>query len=226
MAFRECVLFYVKWPEPGKVKTRLAVDIGAGHAAGLYRCFILDMLAALAQNPQPIYICYAPADAGTNFRRWLGPAYRYLPQSGTDLGARMQHSFQQAFQLGFKSACLLGSDLPALPPEYVTEAFTRLYQYDSVIGPSKDGGYYLIGFRRTTFFPDIFQDVAWSQPTVYQATLRKYVHRGTTFFTLFPWDDIDNWRDLQQWYQQHQHDECRVPHTCAYIQNLSEALTS
>ncbi|GAK61556.1 hypothetical protein U27_01457 [Candidatus Vecturithrix granuli] len=223
MAFRECVLFYVKWPEPGKVKTRLAADIGDEHAAGFYRCFILDMLAALAHNPQPICICYAPAESEFNFRRWLGPAYYYLPQSGDDLGERMQRSFQQAFQRGFESACLVGSDLPALPPEYVNEAFTRLHQYDSVIGPSNDGGYYLIGFRRETFFPEIFQNIAWSQPTVYQVTLAKYRQRETRLFPLFSWDDVDNWRDLQQWYQLGC-DKRRAPRTCAYFTTLRNNL--
>ncbi len=216
-ALHECLLFYAKWLEQGKVKTRLARYLGDIHAVGLYRCFILDMLEALAGNPQPIYICYTPKDAELNFKHWLGTTCHYLPQSGQNLGEKMQHSFQQAFQLGFQSVCLVGSDLPALPPEYVNEAFERLHHYDSVIGPSDDGGYYLIGFRQTTFFPEIFQNIQWSQNTVWQETLRKYTQHRTTFFTLSPWNDLDNLCDLKQWYKYHFENEKLAPRTCAYI---------
>jgi rSAM/selenodomain-associated transferase 1 len=217
MAFKECLLFYVKWPEAGKVKTRLATHIGNKHAVGLYQCFILDTLAALTRNPRPIYICYTPKEAELNFQRWLGMTYHYLPQSGHDLGAKMCHSFQHLFQLGFQSICLVGSDLPGLPPEYVHKAFERLHQYDSVIGPSHDGGYYLIGFRRATFFPEIFQDIEWSQSTVYQETIKKYAQQNATFFPVFSWDDVDTVYDLEQWYLYHQGDETLAPRTVAYI---------
>jgi uncharacterized protein len=218
---QECVLFFVKWPEPGQVKTRLAAALGDEHAVGLYRCFVLDLLAALAQNPQPIAICYAPSGAEADFRRWLGPAYAYWPQSGADLGDRMRQAFEDAFQRGARSACLMGSDLPALPPAYVMTAFERLHQYDSVLGPSPDGGYYLIGFQHATFSRDIFQGILWSQPTVYQATLARYAEHGLTYSALPPWDDVDTWTDLRRWYQQHRRHEGRAPRTCAYMRRLA-----
>jgi rSAM/selenodomain-associated transferase 1 len=225
MVFQECLLLYTKWPELGNVKTRLAADIGDKHAVGLYRCFILDMLAVLTQNPQPVYICYTPADTEANFRHWLGPAYHYLPQYGADLGDRMQRSFHHVFQCGVQSACLIGSDLPALPSEYVNEAFTRLHQHDSVIGRADDGGYYLIGFRRETFFPEIFQGIPWSQPTVYQATLAKYRQRGTRFFPLFSWVDIVYVQEMGHWFRLYLNVEYRAPSTVAYIRCHLDGLT-
>ena len=220
MMCKECLLFYVKWPEAGKVKTRLAKRLGDEHAVGLYRCFILDMLTAFGRNSHPIFICFTPKEAELHFQCWLGSTYHYLPQSGHDLGARMCHSFQYAFQCGFQSVCLVGSDLPGLPPEYVNEAFTRLHQYDSVIGPSYDGGYYLLGFRQTTFFPEIFQGIRWSQSTVYQETIEKYAQQSATFFPLFSWNDVDTVHDLEQWYLRHQDDETLAPRTLAYTRRL------
>lgn len=217
---KECVLFYVKWPDAGKVKTRLASQLGDEQAVGLYRCFVLDMLTAFARNPQPIVICFTPKAAARDFHRWLGGSYHYLPQSGHDLGARMRQSFQHAFQLGFQAACLVGSDLPALPPAYLTEAFDCLRQYDSVIGPSQDGGYYLIGFRQATFFPEIFQGIQWSQNTVYQETIEKYTQQNVPFFPLSSWEDVDTIQDLEQWYLAHQNDDTLAPRTLAYIHRL------
>ncbi len=215
-----CILFYVKFPEAGQVKTRLARDIGDAHAVELYRCFILDMLDSFAQLPQQVFICYAPEEAEQQFKEWLGETYLYMPQAGRDLGTRMRNSFQEAFDCGFQHVCIIGSDLPDLPDQYVTEAFERLHSFDSIIGPSHDGGYYLLGFRNETFFPEIFQDISWSQSSVYMETIKKFTQQKTNFFTLAPWDDIDNLQELQQWDQQ-QTDNTRALRTMSYLHQLN-----
>lgn len=224
MSSAECLLFYVKWPEPGKVKTRIAQSCGDDHAVGLYRCFILDMLDALAQNPQPVCVCYSPEEALPDFKLWLKETYLYLPQRGLNLGERMCNSFQDAFQLGFQSVCLIGSDLPDLPPEYVREAFERLSVYESVIGPSVEGGYYLLGFRKETFFTEIFSDINWSQSTVYGETINKYEQRETKFTALSPWNDIDNLQGLQEWYRNNRNVNTRAARTLTHLRGMEELL--
>jgi len=224
MSSSECLLFYVKWPEPGRVKTRLALCCGDDHAVGLYRCFTLDMLDALAQNSQPVCICYSPDESLPDFKSWLGDTYLYLPQHGHDLGERMCNSFQDAFLLGFQSVCLVGSDLPDLPPGYVKEAFERLSVYESVIGPSVEGGYYLIGFRKETFFPAIFRNVQWSSSGVYRETVRRYEQRGTKFFALSSWNDIDTVQDLRQWYGKNRNGSTRAARTMKYLQHIEQLL--
>jgi rSAM/selenodomain-associated transferase 1 len=220
----ECLLFFVKWPEPGKVKTRLAINCGDDNAVGLYRCFILDMLDALAQNPQPVCICYSPEEALPDFKSWLKEKYMYLPQRGNDLGERMRHSFQDAFRLGFDSVCLTGSDLPDLPAEYVREAFEHLAAYESVIGPSVEGGYYLMGFRKETFFSGIFDGINWSQSTVYRETIRKYEERGTKFIALPPWNDIDDLQGLKEWYRKNRNFKTHSARTMTYLNGIEKLL--
>ncbi|MBD3308960.1 DUF2064 domain-containing protein [candidate division KSB3 bacterium] len=226
MTRQACLLFYLKFPERGKVKTRLARDIGDEHAVELYCCFIRDMLETLAQIPQQICLCYAPQTAEPRFRRWLEGDFVYLPQHGNNLGERMGNSFQGAFRLGFERVVLIGSDLPDLPAQYVEMAFERLESYKSVIGPSGDGGYYLLGFRRETFVPEVFQDIGWSQSSVYEETLTKLTRHGTDFLALPVWHDIDNLSELHQWYSRQQVQQggtSRAVRTHAYVHHHLQA---
>ncbi len=182
------------------------------------------MLDALAQNPQPVCICYSPEESLPDFKIWLKGTYIYMPQYGHDLGERMCNSFQDAFQLGFQSVCLIGSDLPDLPPEYVREAFERLSRYESVIGPSIEGGYYLLGFRKETFFPEIFSDINWSQATVYGETVRKYEQQGTKITVLSPWNDMDDLEDLRMLRKNGRNSAIRAPRTTSYLHGIEELL--
>jgi rSAM/selenodomain-associated transferase 1 len=217
---KESLLFYVKFPEKGNVKTRLAKDIGEQHTVELYKCFVLDILAMLAETPQTVCICYAPEDAEQRFRAWLGDAYLYMAQQGDDLGERMNNSFQEALQHGFEKVVIIGSDLPDLPSQYIVKAFEKLRTFESVIGPSDDGGYYLLGFRNDTFFPEVFQDIIWSHPLVYTETLKKLEKRGVNFFRLPEWNDIDNLDELQQWYKRNRSENTRAIRTMTYIKNM------
>lgn len=219
------VLFYVKFPEYGKVKTRLADAIGHEHAVALYRCFLLDMLdmlgrAALHNRDIRICICYTPENAGAAFRALFGDHYPYyFPQHGNDLGERMQHSFQQAFFSGFERVVVLGSDIPDLPAHIVTTAFERLDLFDAVIGPSGDGGYYLLGFRQETFFPEVFREIAWSTATVCAETLKKLEQAGRTISLLPEWRDIDHHTDLQRFYARNRRQHEYATQTMLYLRS-------
>jgi rSAM/selenodomain-associated transferase 1 len=214
----ECLVFLVKYPEQGCVKTRLAKTLGDEHATGLYTCFILDMLATIEATSAMVCICYTPEHTEHRFRTWLGDQYLYMAQQGDDLGQRMTQAFQDAFQHGFERVLILGSDLPDLPLHCITRAFDQLQTVDSVIGPSGDGGYYALGFQKETFFPEVFQDMLWSRSSVYAATLKKLEHHHVTFSVLPAWNDIDNLDELQQWYRRNRSTEAtRVTHTMHYL---------
>ena len=215
----ECILFFVKYPEKKRVKTRLAKTLGDKHATGLYKCFILDMLATLEATSPIVCICYTPEHAEQHFRTWLGNHYLYMAQQGIDLGERMNHAFQAAFQKGFERVLILGSDLPDLPSHYITRAFEQLQAVDSVIGPSDDGGYYSLGFQKETFLPEVFQDMLWSHSSVCAETLKKLEQKNVAFSLLPSWNDIDNLDELQQWYTRNRSAETtRAKHTMHYIQ--------
>ena len=156
---KNCILFFVKYPEAGLVKTRLSAELNETMAVELYRTFVLDLLSMLGKFATPFQICFFPENSLEKFMGWLGDKYAYMPQHGEDLGQRMENSLAEAFAQGFNRAIIIGSDSPDLPEELIHEAFSSLEIHDAVIGPSVDGGYYLIGFRNDAFLPEAFEGI-------------------------------------------------------------------
>jgi len=191
-----CLLFFVKNPEKGKVKTRLAASIGDERALKLYKGFLLNILSNLNKGTFLFYLCFFPADALESLRKWLGEDYLYTPQQGEDLAERMKNGFMEAYTMGFKRVVLIGSDIPDLPLEFIEEAFTSLKEKDAVIGPSLDGGYYLIGFKDKTFSSQVFKGIPWSTERVFEQTTKILEREGLTVHFLKPLRDIDKVEDL------------------------------
>ena len=104
-----CLLFFVRNPKGGTVKSRLASTVGKVVALDLYKNFIFDMLATLERQAFPLYCCFYPEDALADIKKIIGAQYQYLPQRGDDLGARMAHCFRQAFAQGFNRVALIGT---------------------------------------------------------------------------------------------------------------------
>ena len=192
-----CILLFVKYPEKGKVKLRLSMDIKEDIVAELYRCFVHDTLETVQKIDTHLFICYSPADALKKFQRWLGSNRQFLPQTDGDLGDRMKQCFSTVFAQGFRYAILMGSDSPDLPEEYLAEAFSLLKTKDVVLGPAVDGGYYLIGLHTTTFTPSLFQDIPWGTHSVFQETLLKIQQAHQTVGLLPTWSDVDTITDLK-----------------------------
>ncbi|WAC07664.1 MAG: TIGR04282 family arsenosugar biosynthesis glycosyltransferase [Thermodesulfobacteriota bacterium] len=192
-----CVLFFVKYPESGQIKSRLAASLAAINIVELYRHFVLDLLAMLEPLAIPFYICYFQENKARECKAWLGENHSYLPQQGNDLGGKMKHCFTHAFSQGFDRVITIGSDSPDLPSYFITEAFSSITTMDSVIGPAFDGGYYLIGFRKETFFPEAFTGIRWSTDKVFEESLAKLKNAGHKTYILPPWHDIDSLGDLK-----------------------------
>ena len=192
-----CLLFFIKNPKRGQVKTRLASAIGDEAAVRLYKRFLLEMLSTLNKGTFIFYLCVYPVDALEDIKTWLSEDYLYMPQQGEHLGERMKNAFTEALAMNFKRVVLVGSDIPSLPLEFVEEAFVSLEKNDVVIGPSVDGGYYLIGFRDKTFSPRAFKGIPWSTERVYEETMKVFEHEGLTVHTLKMLRDIDTVQDLR-----------------------------
>lgn len=192
-----CLLFFVKNPERGKVKSRLAAVIGGDSAVRVYKNLVAQMLSTLMEGTFPLYICFFPKNAEKPIKNWLGREYRYMPQKGKDLGQRMRNGFIEAFEMGFKRVALIGSDIPDLPLEFIEEAFITLNKNDVVIGPAFDGGYYLIGFKEKTFFPQVFEGIVWGRQTVFDETMKKLKRSRRAVYTLPTQRDIDTAEDLK-----------------------------
>jgi len=191
------VAVFVRYPEKGRVKTRLARDIGDARAVELYSRFVQDTLARLRETGRLVVICHDPPDALADFKAWLRGSYLWLPQRGADLGARMSQAFADLFGMGIPSVLLMGSDIPHLPMESIREGFEALETRDAVIGPSVDGGYYLIGFKAESFQPAVFQGIPWSTGAVLTATHEILNRLGLRLHLLKRLRDVDDLEDLR-----------------------------
>ena len=191
------MLFFIKNPEKGKVKTRLASAVGDEIAVKLYRRFLLEMLSTLNRGTFLFYLCFHPENSLSDLKSWLGDDYLFMPQQGADLGERMKNGFIDAFAMNFKRVVLIGSDIPDLPLEFIEEAFSSLQEKDVVIGPSFDGGYYLIGFKDKNFSFRVFEGIPWSTERVFEETIKVLKQEGLTVHTLQPLRDIDTIDDLK-----------------------------
>jgi hypothetical protein len=191
------ILFFVKAPLPGRVKSRLAASLGEEDALRLYRAFVEDMLETIDGSGLPARVFVHPPDAISAVPAWLGRHRRYHPQDGADLGARMANGFRGIFAQGCSRAVLIGSDLPDLPSCLLHEALDALDRNDAVIGPARDGGYYLIGFRRETFLPAVFHGIRWSGDDVFVRTAEHLRNNGISTHILPRWRDVDTVDDLR-----------------------------
>ena len=194
---KRCVILFVKLPEKGRVKSRLALHAGEDVAVRLYENMVLDAIDMLKRGRFLFRICYTPPDKRDQMMEWLGRKYDYLPQTGDRLGDRMEAAFAGVFSGDIEDALLIGSDIPGLTAEVIGEAFTALLTKDAVIGPADDGGYYLIGFRKKTFTPRVFHDMVWSTSTVFRETQDRLRQASLSLHVLPELTDIDTLEDLK-----------------------------
>jgi hypothetical protein len=189
-------MVFVKAPRAGKVKTRLSKGVGEGAAVRLYRQFVLDLLDLVGPGRADIVVHHDPPGADGEIRQWLGHGYAYRPQQGADLGERMANAFEAAFAEGGDRALLVGTDLPDLPSRHIEAADQALGAADAVLGPSGDGGYYLIGFTRNGYEPAVFQGIPWSTDAVFRITEKILIRSRRSLHILPEWQDVDTLADL------------------------------
>ena len=192
------VVVFAKAPRAGAVKTRLCPPLSPAAAARLYHCFLLDVLERVrALGGITPVIAYAPRRAREFFAA-TQPGMRLVPQGGGDLGARMARVFERLFACGFAPVVILGADSPTLPLRHLRAAIRLLVRgtHDGVIGPSEDGGYYLIGLRAPC--PALFSGISWSTGRVLAQTLAKARRTGRRLRRLPPWYDVDTIEDLRR----------------------------
>jgi rSAM/selenodomain-associated transferase 1 len=192
------VVIMAKAPQAGAVKTRLCPPLSPQTAAGLYRAFLLDKIAQVRQLVQarPV-LAYTPLESRSLFAA-LAPDFWLIPQQGAELGERLINSFVQGFAAGYRGVLAIDSDTPTLPTEYLQQAIRLIAmpQTDVVIGPTEDGGYYLIGLR--AMHRELFVDMPWSTAAVVPETRQRAEARGLKIAWLPPWFDIDTAEELQR----------------------------
>lgn len=186
-----------KAPLKGSVKTRLSPYLSPADAATLYECLLADIVAKLEKHKESKF-WLAFAAGGEDYFCQKYPATRLLVQRGKDLGERLHHVFVDLFRRGYSEIVIADSDSPTVPLSSIDQAFTQLSKdgTDLVLGPSDDGGYYLIGLKRPT--ERLFLDIRWSTDSVLATTIERARELALTVGLLSPAYDIDVLEDLRR----------------------------
>lgn len=186
-----------KAPIPGSVKTRMVPPLTNEQAAELCRALLLDQLEHLSALVDiDLYVAFSPEEAEPLIKSVLPASYKSFPQQGEDLGARMNRVLDELWRRGHSNAAIIGSDVAAPPLKYLYDGFEQLSspRQRVVLGPSQDGGYYLVGMNRPT--PEIFSEMTWSHDQVLTQTTARLTRLGVAFTLLPDWFDLDTIDDI------------------------------
>jgi len=191
-----------KEPRAGQVKTRLVPPLTSEEAAALNLCFLRDMTTMIAlttaeKDVQGVAL-FTPAGAAAAYADIVPPGFLLVPQRGELLGERLIFALEDLFRLGFESVCLINSDSPTVPPQHFAEAAAILAQREEtvVLGPTEDGGYYLIGVKR--LHRALFEDISWSTNFVLEQTSARAEQMKVKLHLLPRWYDVDERVTLQR----------------------------
>lgn len=186
-----CILIFTRNPELGKVKSRLARELGTQNALDIYIKLLEHTRNIVAEIDCVRWVGYSVAVRPDDL--WENTSFHKFQQHGEDLGKRMHHAFAQAFAAGHHKVLIVGSDLYDLRASHITEAFNALENNDVVIGPAQDGGYYLLGMK--SLIPELFKNKDWGTETVRKDTLKDLNKHKVHHLEVL--NDIDYAQDLQ-----------------------------
>ncbi|HKJ30817.1 MAG TPA: TIGR04282 family arsenosugar biosynthesis glycosyltransferase [Balneolales bacterium] len=193
--YNEALIIFTKIAELGKVKTRLAKSIGENRALEVYRELMehtRDITMDLNVDRR-VYFTPSPPD---KHQIWDKEHYDYFQQSDGDLGFRMSQAFKETFEQGYDKVIIIGCDCAELTSDILRKAFEELDHADFIIGPAKDGGYYLLGMNE--YEPSIFEDKEWSTETVFEDTISDLIDRKKIWYELPILSDVDTEEDLRR----------------------------
>ncbi|MBW1693027.1 MAG: TIGR04283 family arsenosugar biosynthesis glycosyltransferase [Deltaproteobacteria bacterium] len=203
---KERLIVFTRYPKSGITKTRLIPLLGPDGAADLHRKMVEHTILQV-KKLKKIHKFDAEVryDGGnkTRMKAWLGGNLNYLPQDKEgDLGFRMKRCFEDAFESGATRAVIIGTDIPGITHTTIHKAFNSLQQKPMVLGPAKDGGYYLIGFKKKSFYrsiSDLFTDIQWGERHVLDKTMKIAKGLNIHFSLLEELEDIDRPENLSVW---------------------------
>lgn len=187
------LMVFIKNPVAGRVKTRLAASIGDANALQIYKT-LLDYTRRVARDVNSDRQVWYSSKIDRR-DEWSENEFEKKLQSKGDLGERMADAFQQGFSDGYEKVVIIGSDCAELTAAHIEEAFMALDNNEAVIGPSEDGGYYLLGL--SGYIEEIFRNVEWSTASVFNATTRILSQQATPYQVLERLNDIDTIDDLK-----------------------------
>ena len=190
------VALFVRHPVPGRVKTRLARDLGELAACDLYRAMVADIIANITAARLPIYLFHDGQDATGLPTEWVRAAEAVIGQTGDSLGDRMIAAFEALFSIGREQVILVGSDIPGIDAPLLQSAIAAIEGFDVVFSPAFDGGYCLVATKKNSFSDSIFSAIPWSTSRVMDLTLEICAADGLSYALLEPRRDIDTLPDI------------------------------
>ena len=194
---RTVVIIMAKEPAAGRTKTRLCPPLSESDAAQLAEAVLFDTIDLVSRlSGVRLAIAVTPPRAVAAFRHRVPHDALLLPVAGEDIGACLRQATGCVFAEGYARAMAIGSDGPTLPLAYLERAGELLGRHDVVLGPSEDGGYYLVGLRHPA--PGLFEGIAWSTSRVMEQTVDRAAALGLSVALLPPWYDVDTAADLER----------------------------
>ena len=202
---------FAKFWEPGRVKTRLAATLGDQLACELYQIFLFHLLESVVSVTEQTTVVFSPPNQQADFRAAISSDWSLEAQSEGDLGDRMRNFFSKRLpndtatgESANENSALnqttkviaIGADCPQLPASEIQVAFDLLDHNDVVIGPSTDGGYYLLGMQGSLV--EVFDGIDWSTPAVLPQTIQRLDKLNKSHVLLAERTDVDDQQDLQQ----------------------------
>ncbi len=189
------VALMLKAPIAGEVKSRLAKSLGKEAALQAYKQMV-EFTIKNVVSAGKIHIHYTPEEQIGLMKSWLGDLFKFMAQGEGDLGDRLKVAAQSEFENWAEKVIFLGGDCPFVTSRMLRDAFEKLGSNDLVIGPAKDGGYYLIGLK--IYRPEIFEGINWGKKTVLEETIRQATDLGLTVGLLDELSDVDEIEDWQE----------------------------
>lgn len=196
---KKALICFTRIPKPGKTKTRLMPFLNPDNCAKLHTAFLRDISEMLEAYDVPCYIYYTGLEdeAELQLLRDIFPfAADFLPQVGKDLGEKMHGALLHILSLGYDACLLTGSDLPLMGAKHLDSGFEALEKADVTLGPTDDGGYYLVGIKKTC--PGLFSNQKYGVGSVYESAIAAIESSGQSFAQALPCSDVDTPEDLMQ----------------------------
>lgn len=212
---KRAVICFTRVPKPGSTKTRLLPVLEPAQCARLHWCFLKDLAETYRKMDAHLFVAYTP-DPDWEQLKSVFPDAGFLVQKGQDLGEKMYRAIRTVLKLGYESVVLTGADLPGMGTAHLESGFAALENADIALGPTSDGGYYLIGMKQPA--RSVFHVEGYGGSSVYENTVAAAEKSGLTVAAAMFCDDVDTPEDLRQLYT------CIDPdsHTGQYLQKLKQ----
>ena len=214
---KNAMICFTRVPRAGQTKTRLMPFLSGDECANLHWAFLRDLSRIYASLDADLLVAHTPDPDWKTLKDVFPNAY-FFPQEGADLGAKMNHALNLALSMGYEKCVLTGSDLPLMTAVHLQSGFDALDQAHVTLGPTSDGGYYLVGINKAS--PFLFENQTYGYGNVFENTVAAVHTAGKSFCPALSCDDVDTPEDLRNLLAALNPDS----HTAAYLRSLGEKL--